>query len=102
MLIARLTCFAVVLFASTLAGQAHHHPTGPDRLGTVHFPTSCAPAVAPRFDRAVALLHSFEFRDAINGFQDVIAADSTCAMAWWGVALSRWTNPMAPMIRSQA
>lgn len=93
---------ALLTLAAPMRAQQHAHPTGPDKLGTVHFPTSCAPAVAPRFDRAVALLHSFEFRDAINGFQDVIAGDSTCAMAWWGIALSRWTNPMAPMIRSQA
>ena len=93
---------ALLTIAATLPAQQHAHPSSPDRLGTVHFPTSCSPAAAPRFDRAVALLHSFEFRDAINGFQDVLAADSTCAMAWWGIALSRWTNPMAPMIRSQA
>ena len=40
----------------------HDHPEGgkpPDRLGTVHFPTSCSPEVEKDFDRAVALLHSF-------------------------------------------
>jgi hypothetical protein len=49
----------------------------------------------PQFDRAVALLHSFEFGGAIKGFESVIAADSTCAMAFWGIALSRWSNPMS-------
>src|SRR3954454_12733184 len=71
-------------------------------LGTVHFATSCSPAVAPRFDRAVALLHSFEFGASIRAFNDILAADSTCAMAHWGVALSRWTNPMAPGNRPAA
>lgn len=80
--------------------QGHVHPS--ERLGTVHFPTSCAPAVAPRFDRAIALLHSFEFRAAIRGFEDVLASDSSCAMAWWGIALSRWLNPMTPNIRPAA
>jgi hypothetical protein len=61
----------------------------------VHFATSCSPAVTADFDRAVALLHSFEFGASIAGFNGVLAADSTCAMAHWGIALSRWTNPMA-------
>jgi hypothetical protein len=66
-----------------------------ERLGTVHFGTSCNPKVSPQFDRAVALLHSFEFGASIRAFNDVLATDSTCAMAYWGIALSRWSNPMA-------
>jgi hypothetical protein len=79
-----------------LAGaQEHAHAKdSTEKLGTVHFPTTCAPAVAPQFDRAVALLHSFEFGASIRAFTDVLARDSTCAMAYWGIALSRWTNPM--------
>lgn len=71
-------------------------------LGSVHFATSCSAAVTPQFDHAVALLHSFEFAASIKAFNSVIAADSTCAIAYWGIALSRWTNPMAPGIRSSA
>src|SRR5690349_20289017 len=94
-----LVLAALLLFSASLPAQ-HTHPAG-GRLGTVAFPTSCAPAVQPTFNRAVALLHSFEFRDAIAGFNEVLAGDSTCAMAWWGIALSRWSNPMAPMIRTK-
>lgn len=89
----------MLLAGPVLAAQApgHAHPSAVSaaRLGIVHFPTSCSAAVAPRFDRAVALLHSFEFGDAIQTFDEVLAADSTCAMAHWGIALSRWSNPMA-------
>src|SRR5258705_11736316 len=77
-----------------------HNPT--EKLGTVHLQTSCNPAVASQFDRAVALLHSFEFGESIRGFNAVLAADSTCAMAQWGIALSRWSNPMAAGSRSPA
>jgi hypothetical protein len=73
-----------------------------DKLGTVHFSTSCAAATAPTFDHAVALLHSFEFAQAIRGFNDVLAADPKCAMAEWGIALARWGNPMTPNNRSAA
>ena len=83
---------AVPVFA-----QAHAHPRQANsaEFGTVHFATSCAPGVAATFDRAVALLHSFEFGASIQAFNEVLAADSTCAIAHWGIALSLWTNPMA-------
>jgi hypothetical protein len=68
----------------------------------VHFPTSCRPATAPAFDRAVALLHSFEFGPAIREFEGVLAADPTCAMAHWGIALARWSNPMSAGNRAPA
>jgi hypothetical protein len=92
-----------LVLAPRAAAQAHSHPAGAiEGLGTVHFETSCGPSVAPSFDRAVALLHSFEFGGAIRAFEGVLAADSTCAMAHWGIALARWTNPMSPGIRPPA
>src|SRR5438477_2365886 len=88
----------VLLTVPAFHAYAQDHPRhdSAEKLGTVHFATSCNPKVAPQFDRAVALLHSFEFGASIRGFNDVLASDSTCAMAYWGIALSRWTNPMAP------
>jgi hypothetical protein len=74
----------------------HEHPDGgtpPERLGTVHFETSCDPSVEKDFDRAVALLHSFWFSEAIKAFQSVLAKDPSCAMAHWGIAMSWWGNP---------
>ena len=86
-----------MLAATQVSAQEHAHASGAaEQLGAVHFETSCRPSVAPQFDRAVALLHSFEFGASIGGFNDVLAADSTCAMAYWGIALSRWSNPMSP------
>jgi hypothetical protein len=100
------TAAAAILFGlpRLVPAQEHIHaegvPTG--EFGTVHFATSCTPTVAPQFDRAVALLHSFEFGASIRTFNEVLVADSTCAMAQWGIALSRWTNPMAAGNRSVA
>src|SRR2546430_8984228 len=84
----------LALPAAIIKAQEHQRGTH-EKLGTVHFATSCNPALQPQFDRAVALLHSFEFGASIKGFNDVIAADSTCAIAYWGLALSRWGNPVA-------
>jgi tetratricopeptide (TPR) repeat protein len=92
---------AVVVVAMSAGAQEHEHLAG-EKLGTVHFETSCAPAAGVEFDRAIALLHSFEFGPAIQGFNAVLRADSNCAMAHWGIALARWGNPMVPNLRSPA
>jgi hypothetical protein len=79
------------------AGEAQEHPApaSEQRLGTVSFETSCSAAAQTQFNRAVALLHSFEFAPAIDGFNDVARADPSCGIAYWGVALASWGNPFA-------
>jgi hypothetical protein len=93
-----IAAILIALPASTTLAQDHGHTS--EQLGSVHFATTCAAKVAPQFDRAVALLHSFEFGESIKTFTGVLTTDSTCAMAHWGIALSRWTNPMATGNRS--
>ena len=97
-----LPLFAAVLaFALTAAplAQQHQHPAG-ERLGTVDFETSCSAAAKAPFNHAMALLHSFEFGSAITGFGETLKADPACAMAHWGIAIARWTNPFSLSIRS--
>src|ERR1041385_1150947 len=89
----RRTLLLLCVLSNAARAQAHDMSMH-DQLGTVHFATSCAPGVAPTFDHAIALLHSFEFSQAIRGFNDVLAKDPNCAMADWGIALARWGNPM--------
>jgi len=75
-------------------GAAQDHTHG-ERLGAVHFATSCNPKAQQEFDRAVALLHSFQFSQAVAGFNAALSTDSSCAIAHWGIALSQWSNPFA-------
>jgi hypothetical protein len=70
------------------ADEEHHSHPAPEKLGAVTFPTSCAPAVKPSFDRALALLHSFAYSASEQGFRDVAAQDPRCAIAHWGIAMS--------------
>jgi len=70
-------------------------PSMPEKLGHVHFETSCSESVTGEFDRAMALLHSFEFPAAIAGFEQVLKADPSCGIAAWGIAMSVWGNPFA-------
>jgi len=52
------------------------------RLGTVHFATSCNDAAQRRFDRAMRYQHSFWYRQAKEIFEDAAKADSECGMAY--------------------
>jgi Tfp pilus assembly protein PilF len=90
-----------ILAAPGVAGAQHeqHGSAAHETLGTVKFQTSCQPAAQGAFNRAVALLHSFEFREAIDGFNKVLATDSSCAIAHWGKALAYWGNPFAPGVK---
>jgi hypothetical protein len=75
---------------SIASAQSQSGAAGKDQLGTVHFATSCSAEVQPSFDRAVALLHSFWYKAAVNAFNEVGNRDPGCAMAYWGVAMSSW------------
>jgi tetratricopeptide (TPR) repeat protein len=96
---ATLAAVMVLMFARGANAQEHEHALAAEKLGTVAFVTSCSAAAQPQFNRAVALLHSFEFQRAIDGFGATLGTDPSCAMAEWGIALSRWSNPFAVGIR---
>jgi len=86
---------AIVVAADASAHDPMHDHAAMERLGSVSFATSCNAAAQPRFDRAVALMHSFQFGPAIEGYRAVLEADPSCAIAYWGIALSSWSNPFA-------
>jgi hypothetical protein len=85
--------------------EQHSHPA-PERLGVVRFPTSCSPAIKTEFDRALALLHSFAYAASEQAFRDVAARDPSCAIAHWGIAMSRfhqlWEPPAGEDLREGA
>ncbi len=91
----------VALFVPISAQQSHEHG-GAEKLGTVRFSNSCTAEAQPAFGRAMALLHSFEFAPAIESFTAAGTADPGCAIASWGIALSRWGNPFAAGIKTPA
>jgi len=82
--------------------QGRHEHAADGKLGTVHFATSCNVSAQSRFDRGIALLHSFDFGRAVDDFNAALEADPACAMAHWGIAISRWGNPFAAGIRPPA
>jgi len=89
-----LALAAGLSLAPSISAQEPHagHAEG-DRLGHISFPVSCTPPARQRFEHAMAALHSFWWEQADQTFGAVLAADSTCAMAYWGLALNAWGNP---------
>lgn len=71
-------------------GHHHHEEMTDVQVGTVHFPTSCAPTVQKSIERGVAMLHSFWYEEAEKQFVQVEKDDPNCAIARWGVAMSLW------------
>jgi len=76
--------------ARGLAAQEHRHELSAEEIGSVHFLTSCSKAAQPAFNQAVALLHSFQYEQARQAFEQVAQQDPSCAMAQWGVAMSHY------------
>lgn len=92
---------AVLLPTTSLHSQAHEHVGSPDgAVGQVHFVSRCQAAAQPLLERGVALLHSFWYEAASDAFAQAARSDSTCALAWWGEAMSLlhplWTPPTPP------
>src|SRR5438876_9576401 len=99
----RLSLFSCMCLGLALAAPAwaqteqHDHSTkgGSIKAGTVNFEASCSPAVKDDFNLAVAELHSFWFPESRSAFEGVLKKDPTCAIAYWGIALTHWGNPFA-------
>ena len=88
----RLLVALVLVLALPLAAAAHDGET----LGSVHFPISCTPTAQADFQRAVALLHSFWYEEALTAFTAITTAEPTCAMGYWGMAMSVYHPLWAP------
>jgi hypothetical protein len=81
---------------STTAQENHQHALTEEEVGSVKFSTSCSHAVESNFNRAVAMLHSFQYEQVRIVFDEIAKQDPQCAMAEWGIAMSHfhglWNN----------
>jgi len=86
---------SLVLVASVWADADPANRAGdPEKLGRVHFKTSCSPDAQRQFERALAMLHSFFFPETVKAFTAIPATDPSCAIAYWGIAISQRPNPL--------
>jgi tetratricopeptide (TPR) repeat protein len=82
--------WALAALGACAKEPAHSHGTG-----TVTFPVSCDAEAQARMNHAVAALHSFWFPEARKLFESVVQADAGCGIAYWGIAMTHFGNPMA-------
>ncbi|MGC2656649.1 MAG: hypothetical protein WA324_01635 [Bryobacteraceae bacterium] len=73
-----------------------------EQVGNVNFPTSCSSGAQTKLNQALALLHSFQYTEAEQVFTRAADQDTSCAMAYWGQAVSLyhqlWDFPNAKTI----
>src|SRR4051795_8757234 len=86
---------AIMAAAGACLGQSAFAQAVDDKLGKVHFETSCTPEAAAAFDRGMLYQHSFWYAASQRAFNDALKADPGCAIAYWGIALSLLWNPHA-------
>jgi hypothetical protein len=56
----------------------------------VDFAISCGSTSQEAFKHAVWTLHSFWYPEALAEFTAIAASEPSCAMAYWGIAMSHW------------
>jgi hypothetical protein len=88
----------VIYFAATTPAQVAHDHQSRDRieLGRVSFAVSCPAPAQTQFNQGIAWMHSFEYEEAEKVFSQITAAEPKCAMAYWGIAMSRYHPLWAP------
>src|SRR5215218_812271 len=57
--------------------------------------------VSADFDRAVAMLHSFFYPETEKAFRAIAEREPSCAMAYWGIAISQRPNPLVTPLPPQ-
>ena len=69
-----------------------------NRYGTLHRPiTTKSPLCQHRFDEGLLLCYGFNHDEAVRHFEQALAADPDCAMAWFGIAHALGPNINAPL-----
>jgi hypothetical protein len=89
-ILAALFCSAIFFAQASWCQDEHHHDLSGEEVGSVHFSTSCSKTISDNFNRAVALVHSFQYEQARQAFLKVSMQDPDCAMAQWGIAMSHY------------
>src|SRR5215469_10421800 len=88
----------LLVFCLVCPAQEMHSHNPSAQLGQVSFPINCQPSVQSEFNRSVALLHSFAYRDAEQSFRNVAEHDPGCAIAYWGMAMTHFHPLWQPKI----
>ena len=87
----RSIAFIAILFFISCSNSETQEETV--RLGTANLEVGGTPEAQGAFKKGLLLLYSFEYEDAREYFENAMEADSTMAMAYWGVAMT-YNHPL--------
>ena len=76
-------CLAFLILAG-----CNQKKTDSSTLGVVDISVSGKESAQPHFEKGLLLLHSFEYEDAREAFQNAQKEDPNMAMAYWGEAMT--------------
>src|ERR1700730_6503808 len=96
----RKSLFVVAVAVVTMVGfggRSFAQENADQKLGTVHFETSCNETAQRRFDRAMRYQHSFWYTASREIYEETLKADPECTIAYWGIELSYLTTPHSPI-----
>ena len=91
---------------ASCAGQSggHRHPAAGavpppmvyEGLGSYHQSITASDAAQAYFDQGLRLVYAFNHLEAESAFLEATRLDPTCAMCYWGIALSQGSNYNSP------
>jgi tetratricopeptide (TPR) repeat protein len=73
-----------------------------DDLGTLHHAVTASPEAQKWFDQGLRLTYGFNHDEATRSFAKGATVDPTCAMCFWGAALTMGPNYNMPMLPDRA
>jgi tetratricopeptide (TPR) repeat protein len=94
--IAALALTLALVVTTAAAAHGDDEKVRGEKLGRVQFKTSCTPDAQKQFERALAMQHSFFFPESVKAFTAIPQTDPSCAIAYWGIAISQRPNPLVP------
>ncbi len=80
--------FRTIIFTAATLVAAQLAVAQRAEYGKTTFPTSGAPEAQGAFLKGLLMLHSFEYEDAREAFQEAQRIDPNFAMAYWGEAMT--------------
>ena len=96
----RANLFAAAFLIMSGSASAHSPDAileglDPATLGEVEFATSCNAEGQAAFEVGLMLLHHMMYRQSASAFSNAAKADPDCAMAQWGIAMTKF-HPLWP------
>ncbi len=98
-----LACWTSVLLLGQAPARGVPPPALLDTLGSYHRPISShSPEAQAYFDQGLRLLYAFNHEEAQAAFEEAARRDPTCAICFWGAALSLGPNINLPALPERA